>query len=682
MNGNPGNKKIPESVRQFCLSLHFHSPRGYEYVREVFSKHLPAISTIRKWYANSDAHSEPGLTTFSLDFLKKRAEYMKAIGKKLIVSLSFDEMCIRKNIQWFQPQANSGKFLGFTTYGSSNDDIVSVASKALVFMINGINCDIQLPVAYHFVASLKHQELGSLLTDIIKAISECDVKISNVTFDGLPLNGKTCSFLGANIDNLNRMDTFFNNPSDNSPIYILFDPSHMIKLVRNVLGSEKVLRDDKGQLIQWKYFVLLEKYRREKNFNFCHKLTRRHIDWDKNKMNVSLATQTLSNSVADAMEHLMKDSNEEFADAAPTIRFIRLFNDLFDVMNSRFKGSFDVNILKRPLYTENKRIIFDLFQRAAKYIASLQVCHSSKWIDLVKSELKTGFKGFLVDIETIKAMYTEYVENENLLDRLPVFTMSQDHLECFFGKVRSLNRQNDNPTEQQFIAAYRKLLCISDIKTSNVANCQDVCYRAVVSNILNVASSKRTPTERNENSNFHEELDIANDRLHVYIEQIDKNDHLVESCNRASIVYAATKIEERLNAIDFYCENCQKVFSDNEKVDDRLMISKKMHKPCKSTFDICKICDLIIESKKSQLFQEALNFNVMYYLILKEIGEINLFPKSDFSEHRDHKYYIIRCIVDSYIRIKLSNLAQSMTLKIKGDILRNYLRKLVHYSGQ
>lgn len=53
------------------------------------------------------------------------------------------------------------------------------------------------------------------------------------------------------------------------------------------------------------------------------------------KMKVKLAAQTFSKSVADALEVCSVDLQlREFYECAPTIQFIRLINDLFDILNS------------------------------------------------------------------------------------------------------------------------------------------------------------------------------------------------------------------------------------------------------------------------------------------------------------------------------------------------------------
>ena len=54
---------------------------------------------------------------------------------------------------------------------------------------------------------------------------------------------------------------------------------------------------------------------------------------------------------------------------------------------------------------------------------------------------------------------------------LCTFKISQDHLELFFGKTRSLDGCNNNPLARQFCAAYKKLLIYNDIQDVIRGNC-------------------------------------------------------------------------------------------------------------------------------------------------------------------------------------------------------------------
>lgn len=50
--------------------------------------------------------------------------------------------------------------------------------------------------------------------------------------------------------------TSFKNPHNGEDIYIIYDPSHMIKLVRNTLGDQGTIFHGQDT-IEWEYFINL-----------------------------------------------------------------------------------------------------------------------------------------------------------------------------------------------------------------------------------------------------------------------------------------------------------------------------------------------------------------------------------------------------------------------------------------
>lgn len=58
-------RKCPDELKCFALTLHFYSPKAYKYVRNTLNKCLPHCRTIQKWYEN--IHCKPG---FSLNALE------------------------------------------------------------------------------------------------------------------------------------------------------------------------------------------------------------------------------------------------------------------------------------------------------------------------------------------------------------------------------------------------------------------------------------------------------------------------------------------------------------------------------------------------------------------------------------------------------------------------------------
>lgn len=246
----------------------------------------------------------------------------------------FDEMSIRKHLQWSDSEKN---IFGRITHGFRPDgEAVPLASNALTLMLNGINCDFTLPIAHYFIRCLKAEEKAKLVTDVINAISACGVRVLNITFDGLCTNFKMCETLGASFLPGN-VKPFFYLQGDTRKTFIILDPSHMLKLARNLIGNASVLTDETGGRIEWSYFEKLEEFRVHRGFTLAHKMNKRHMHWKNFAMNVQVAAQTMSNSVANSMQHLMDAKHEEFSDAFATIRFIKYVNNVFDISNSLLK---------------------------------------------------------------------------------------------------------------------------------------------------------------------------------------------------------------------------------------------------------------------------------------------------------------------------------------------------------
>lgn len=247
-----------------------------------------------------------------------------------------------------------------------------------------------------------------------------------MVFDGLTTNLAMCRLLGANLNVFS--DTF--NPEfefDDKKIRILFGFSHVEKLVRNILGTKKVIFDSDNNEIKWVYFERLLSFKDSRNFALSHKITFAHINWQSNPLKVKLAVETFSASNARSMEFLMKQGHPEFMGAEHTIRFIRIFDDLFNVFNSTDNSK--ENPLKNPMSPENTEQISQLFEIASEYIRGLKIIENGKKVNLCSSQSKTGFQGYLIDIHNLAQMYNEIVVEEELVECIATHSMSQDHLE-------------------------------------------------------------------------------------------------------------------------------------------------------------------------------------------------------------------------------------------------------------
>ena len=65
---------------------------------------------------------------------------------------------------------------------------------------------------------------------------------------------------------------------------------------------------------------------------------------------------------------------------------------------------------------------------------------------VVSGSRKRGFLGFLINLKSYETLFNTYVEDKNLLSFILGHKLSQDHLEMFFGAIRSSLGLNNNPT--------------------------------------------------------------------------------------------------------------------------------------------------------------------------------------------------------------------------------------------
>lgn len=95
-----------------------------------------------------------------------------------------------------------------------------------------------------------------------------------------------------------------------------------------------------------------------------------HIQYWKMKMKVALAAQTLSSSVADAIEFCTRDLIlPEFQGSEATVRFIRCIDRLFDFLNSR--NPFEKGY-KAPLQPTNEFIWRSQILAELKYLKDIK----------------------------------------------------------------------------------------------------------------------------------------------------------------------------------------------------------------------------------------------------------------------------------------------------------------------
>jgi hypothetical protein len=193
----------------------------------------------------------------------------------------------------------------------------------------------KLPCAYFLIVGLTGVERANLVRECITKLCNIGVRVTSLTCDGPSCNFSMFKELGANIDPTTMKSWFPHPVNDQLKVYALLDACHMLKLARNTIASQDLL-DENGQIISWIYIEQLNKLQEEQGLRSGNRLRKAHVEWDKQKMKVRLAAQTLSTSVADSLKFCKDDLKlPEFQNCGATIKYVSTFDRLFDILNSR-----------------------------------------------------------------------------------------------------------------------------------------------------------------------------------------------------------------------------------------------------------------------------------------------------------------------------------------------------------
>lgn len=323
-----------DTVKEFALTLYFYSPKAYKYLKNI-DFYLPNQSTLRKWV--SSFNCAPGFLEEVFLYLKENVQDKPFLKD---VNLVFDSMSIRKQVIY---DHNKGKNFGYVDLGNDikAEDPETLASEALVFQVVSLKGNFKSAVGYFFINRISSEVLSKLVKMCIVKLYNTGINVHNVTFDGTHVNVSALKKLGCQFPE----KPFFNLKVNNANIQIcvMLDACHMVKLARNTLADKTTIQSEHGT-VDFKYLKRLNTLQTKDGLSLANKLSDKHIFYANRKMNVKVAAQTLSSSVANALEFLLNKKHPDFVDCIATIEYIRVIDRLFDYFNSRdpygqrFKG--------------------------------------------------------------------------------------------------------------------------------------------------------------------------------------------------------------------------------------------------------------------------------------------------------------------------------------------------------
>lgn len=163
-----GRKCYSPSLRAFALTLNFYSPKAYNFVREQFGLSIPHAATLRSWY--HEIKVEEGFTEQSFTALKYKSLEYRQNGKNLYYSMIFDEMHIKRQIEW-----DGKKLHGFSSIGNCStlsDPVLRAATQVLVILVVALDSSWKVPIGYFFHKGLNGKDKGKLILEALKKLYE------------------------------------------------------------------------------------------------------------------------------------------------------------------------------------------------------------------------------------------------------------------------------------------------------------------------------------------------------------------------------------------------------------------------------------------------------------------------------------------------------------------------------
>lgn len=226
-------------------------------------------------------------------------------------------MAIKKQIVYDQ---KSRQLCGFVNLGVQEESSTE-AKEALVVMLVGLKGRWKMPIAFYFTNGLTAEVQAELIRHCLDTLNTRGFQVNAMTMDGHATNIAMCKLLGSHMTLDGAFCPYVQHEKYRT--FIFLDACHMVKLMRNMLQGYGAIESADGQIV-WQHISDLHETQDRIGLRLANKLKTDHINFHSQKMKVSLAVQTLSNSVASALQTLKDLNNKRFSDAGQTIEFIKV----------------------------------------------------------------------------------------------------------------------------------------------------------------------------------------------------------------------------------------------------------------------------------------------------------------------------------------------------------------------
>ena len=261
------------------------------------------------------------------------------------MSLQDDLTITRKDDSWLLTgQCDMGQTNNSISIITTKSKKVELATHCLQYMYHGFT-GFRWPVCFYASNPATTHQLYLTLWECVDELDEIGFTVDYVMFDGASTNRALTSLL---LNENPRGNKFMaKNIYDNTqPIFIIQDPKHVIKKIRNNVQSSSIENKSspgrylicKGKSILWEHWEEALNFNFQRGLRVHYKLTKEHIDLTgANKMRNKLAEQVLNKDMLYLMQSYQSTLDKPERLSA-TIEFIQNTSVLVDFFLTQ--GSF------------------------------------------------------------------------------------------------------------------------------------------------------------------------------------------------------------------------------------------------------------------------------------------------------------------------------------------------------
>ena len=615
---------------------------------------------------------KPGFSQQLFDTLKEKAAQDIRYRRCAVM---IDEIHIRKRLDW---DAKKKSMIGFVDLGAgpNDDDTQKEATEALVIMAVGITGHWKVSLGYFLIAGLGAKAQTQLVKQSIAKLYDVGIEAVALVMDGLSTNQSMATILGCSL-NPDKIKANFPHPCYSQlHVAVIFDACHMLKLSRNALAALGEFQIPNRGTVKWEHIKKLNELQQNEGLRAGTRLTSEHVNFEKQKMKVRLASQTFSSSVATALNFARQLKIPGLSDSETTEFFVRMIDRLFDIFNSKSRIA---KGFKEPLTKSNLSATLRFLVECSAIFMQMQDPTGTK---LCYTRRNMFAIGFLVNIRSLQSIANHLLyASENPLEYILTYKLSQGHLELFFSAVRSANGWNNNPSAKQFSATYRALLHHSGVNAginSNVLPQDGTELMYLVENSGQISAESLEPIFQ---ESFIDEHTISISRLSPYVMNVLEYiggwvvRKLIEKLSCAdckSLLIQDVNQPKQCSGSLLQLKNNGGLLTPSEGVQKVLVLAEK---EIRASMNIKQIVN-------SHCLGMQLEAN-----ILKSLPN-NLFPTG--SDHfldtlhgiENHFISLVRGIIRQFVILRRHEMVKISNLALRGQSLRQHLTKTIIFNHQ